>query len=239
MYYRYTNNDWDDILQDEYNQPYFKRLMQLVSDEYNTHTVYPPIGDVFNALKLTPYSKTRVVIVGQDPYINRGEAHGLSFSVKPGVKIPPSLMNIFKELRDDCGCFIPDNGCLIPWAQQGVLLLNSVLTVREGKSRSHESLGWEQFTDKIMEFLNDDELMNDSNRSNSRVFMLWGNYAKRKAYMISEDIHMVLKAAHPSPLAGGAFFGCKHFSKANEYLYETTPSTIDWQIPNIKGDNAK
>lgn len=236
MIYHYTNNDWDDILQSEYNEPYFRNLMKSVSDEYNSHTIYPPITDVFNALKLTPYSKTKVIIVGQDPYINEGEAHGLSFSVKPGVRIPPSLMNIFKELRDDCGCYIPDNGCLIPWAKQGVLLLNSVLTVRAGKSRSHDNLGWEQFTDRIMELLNDDELLSDTNGSNSRVFMLWGNYAKRKGYLISEDTHLVLKAAHPSPLAGGAFFGCKHFSKANEYLYETSPSTIDWQIPNIKGD---
>lgn len=227
-------NDWDELLQEEYKKDYFQNMIRFLDMEYRREDVFPPRADVFNALSYTSYKDTKVVIVGQDPYINPNEAHGFSFSVRPGVKIPPSLANIFKELHDDCGCYIPNNGCLIPWAQQGVLLLNSILTVRRGQSKSHANIGWEVFTNKIMDLLNDDTIGSVNGKSNTRVFMLWGNYAKQKADRIDTNTHLVLKAAHPSPLAGGAFFGCKHFSKANEYLNEISPNTIDWQIPNVE-----
>lgn len=221
-------NDWDDLLKEEFQQQYFKDLMEFLDIEYRRFDIFPPRSDIFNALKYTSYKDTKVVIVGQDPYINEGQAHGLAFSVQPEAKIPPSLYNIFKELRDDLGCYIPDNGCLIPWAQQGVLLLNTSLTVRSGSSGSHSAvnIGWSRFTNKILELLNQ--------KDESLIFMLWGNYAKSKADMLDPNSHMILKASHPSPLAGGAFFGCKHFSKANEYLYEITPHTIEWQIPNTQ-----
>ncbi len=229
-----TGNDWDELLQEEYKKDYFQNMMRFLDMEYRREDIFPPMADVFNALAYTSYKDTKVVIVGQDPYINPNEAHGFSFSVRPGVKIPPSLANIFKEIHDDCNCYIPNNGCLIPWAQQGVLLLNSILTVRRGQSRSHANIGWEVFTNKIMDLLNDDTIGSVNGKSNSRVFMLWGNYAKQKADRINTDTHLVLKAAHPSPLAGGAFFGCKHFSKTNQYLYEISDYSIDWQIPNIE-----
>lgn len=219
-------NDWDELLQDEYKKEYFKNLLSEVDKEYREYEIYPPRENIFDALKYTSYADTKVVIVGQDPYINPGQAHGLSFSVNPGANIPPSLINIFKELKDDVGCYIPNNGCLIPWAKQGVLLLNSILTVRRGISKSHKNIGWEKFTDAIMEILN--------KKDSSLIFMLWGNDAKRKGSIIDENSHMVLKSVHPSPLAGNAFLGCRHFSKANEYLYETTMTAIDWQIPDIK-----
>lgn len=234
-----TNNDWDDILQDEYNKDYFKSLMNILDYEYAHEEIYPPRDEIFNALRLTSYNDTKIVIVGQDPYIGPGQAHGLSFSVKPDKIIPPSLLNIYKELQNDCNCYIPNHGCLIEWAQQGVLLLNSVLTVRNGKSRSHYNIGWEIFTDKIIRLLNDDKLLYNDKGSRSRIFMLWGNNAKRKAECVDTNTHLVLKAAHPSPLAGGAFFGCKHFSKANEYLYEIGKEPINWQISNIKKENIK
>lgn len=220
-------NDWDDLLRDEMNQEYFKDLMTFLDIEYRRMYIYPPEENIFDALKYTSYKDTKVVIVGQDPYINPGEAHGLAFSVQPGAKIPPSLYNIFKELRDDVGCYIPNNGCLIPWAKQGVLLLNTALTVRAGSSGSHSnpSIGWPRFTDKILSLLNQ--------KDQSLIFMLWGKHAKSKAPLIDPESHMILQAVHPSPLAGGGFFGCKHFSKANMYLYETTNYSIDWQIPNI------
>lgn len=217
-------NDWDDILLEEFQKNYFKNLMEFLDGEYKRYDIFPPKDDIFNALKYTSYKDTRVVIVGQDPYINPGQAHGLSFSVQPDAKIPPSLYNIFKELHNDIGCDIPNNGYLKSWADQGVLLLNSVLTVRRGKSNSHANIGWEIFTNKILEKLNKSD--------RSIIFMLWGRYAKMKAELIDPDMHMILMAAHPSPLAGGAFFGCKHFSKALEYLYETSDSTINWQIQN-------
>lgn len=221
----FIGNDWDDILHEEFQKEYFKYLMAFLDNEYKEYEIFPPKNDIFNALKYTPYKDTRVVIVGQDPYINPGQAHGLSFSVQPDATIPPSLCNIFKELHDDIGCDIPNNGYLKSWADQGVLLLNSILTVRRGKSNSHANIGWEMFTNKILEKLNESD--------RSIIFMLWGRYAKMKAELVDPDMHMVLMAAHPSPLAGGAFFGCKHFSKALEYLYETSDSTINWQIQNI------
>lgn len=221
----FVGNDWDEILKNEYETTYFRSLMEYLDEEYRRDEIFPPKNDIFNALKFTSFKDTRVIIIGQDPYINPGEAHGLSFSVNPGVRIPPSLYNIFKELQTDMNCYIPDNGCLIPWAKQGVLLLNSILTVRRGKSNSHKDIGWDIFTNKIIELLN--------KKDRSLIFMLWGNYAKQKGSIIDPNSHMILRAVHPSPLAGGAFFGCKHFSKANEYLYETDKTTIDWQIPNL------
>lgn len=218
-------NDWDDLLKDEFQKNYFITMEEYIRQEYKRLEIYPPENDIFNALRLCSYADTKVVIVGQDPYINPGQAHDLSFSVLPGAKIPPSLMNIFCELRDEMGCYIPNNGCLIPWAKQGVLLLNSVLTVRKGYSNSHKDIGWEIFTDTIMRLLNQKE--------KSIIFLLWGAKAKSKAYMIDPNSHLILTAPHPSPLAGGGFFGCNHFIKANQFLYEIYPDTIDWQIPNI------
>ena len=222
---RYTDNDWDDILQDEYNKTYFQNLMQKVYQEYSRYEVFPDKKDIFNALSLTSFKDTKIVILGQDPYINPDEAHGLAFSVKPGVRVPPSLVNIYKELHDDINFRIPNHGCLLSWAMNGVLLLNSILTVRRGQSRSHSGIGWEIFTDAVIKKLNDDK--------DNVIFMLWGNYAKQKGTIIDREKHLVLTAAHPSPLAGGAFFGCKHFSKAAQYLYDISTHEVDWSIKDI------
>lgn len=225
----YIGNDWDELLENEFKKEYFQRLMGFLDYAYDCKDILPPRKDIFNAFKTTSYADTRVVIVGQDPYIKPGQAHGYAFSVLPGNDIPPSLYNIFKELESNGGYYIPDNGCLLPWAEQGVLLLNSILTVEKGISNSHAKKGWEIFTDEVINILN--------KKDKSLVFMLWGNYAKKKGMIIDTNMHLVLKAAHPSPLAGGAFFGCNHFMLANEYLYETSPSTIDWQIPNIQKED--
>ena len=221
-------NDWDELLSPILNSNKIQKLWALInmanSPQY-PRRVYPEKKDVFNAFKHTSYADTKVVILGQDPYINPGQAHGFAFSVPVGVAIPPSLVNIFKELHDDMGCYIPNNGCLIPWADQGVLLLNTILTVDEGRSRSHAGMGWEELTDYVIKLLND--------KDQSIVFMLWGNYARKKAELIDPAKHLILQAPHPSPLAGGAFFGCRHFSQASNFLYEIYPNTIDWQIPNV------
>lgn len=222
---KFIGNDWDNLLKEEFQKNYFITMEEYIRQEYKRMEIFPAEDDIFNAIRLCSYADTKVVIVGQDPYINPGQAHGLSFSVLPGARIPPSLMNIFCELRDELGCYIPNNGCLIPWAKQGVLLLNSVLTVRRGCSNSHKDIGWEIFTDAIMRLLNQ--------KDKSIVFLLWGARAKSKAYMIDPSSHLILTAPHPSPLAGGGFFGCNHFVKANQFLYEIYPETIDWQIPNI------
>ena len=222
---KFIGNDWDDLLKEEFQKNYFITMEEYIRQEYKRMEIFPAEDDIFNAIRLCSYADTKVVIVGQDPYINPGQAHGLSFSVLPGARIPPSLMNIFCELRDELGCYIPNNGCLIPWAKQGVLLLNSVLTVRRGYSNSHKDIGWEIFTDTIMKLLNQ--------KDKPIVFLLWGAKAKSKAYMIDPTSHLILTAPHPSPLAGGGFFGCNHFIKANQFLYEIYPNTIDWQIPNI------
>lgn len=222
---KFIGNDWDNLLRDEFQKTYFITMEEYIRQEYKREEIYPAEGDIFNALRLCSYADTKVVIVGQDPYINPGQAHGLSFSVLPGAKIPPSLMNIFQEIHNELGCYVPNNGCLIPWAKQGVLLLNSVLTVRRGCSNSHKDIGWEIFTDTIMKLLNQ--------KDKSIVFLLWGAKAKSKAYAIDSAKHLILTAPHPSPLAGGGFFGCNHFIKANQFLYEIYPNTIDWQIPNI------
>jgi len=224
------NNDWDSLLGDEFQKNYYQQLRQFLKEEYRTKTIYPEIDNIFNALKFTSYEKVRVLILGQDPYINPGEAHGLAFSVQPTAKVPPSLQNIFKELESDIGCFIPDNGHLIHWAQQGVLLLNTILTVEQGRSKSHADIGWEQFTDNIISLIN--------KKDSSVVFMLWGRHAQKKISVINNPYnsnHLILTAAHPSPLAGDRFLGCKHFSKANEFLCAKGYASIDWQIQNIKG----
>ena len=219
-------NDWDDLLKNEFQKDYYLQLRVFLKEAYKSQTVYPSMYDIFNALKLTAYGEVKVVIVGQDPYINPGEAHGLAFSVLPGARIPPSLVNIFKELKTDLQCYMPDNGYLVHWAEQGVLLLNTVLTVRRGASKSHAGKGWEQFTDKVLELINQKE--------SPVIFMLWGRDAQKKGQFVDNPLHVVLQATHPSPLAGGRFFGCKHFSKANDFLHKNGLGIIDWQIPNIK-----
>lgn len=218
-------NDWDEKLKDLFNDSKVTQTLEAVENEYKNNVCYPPEEDIFNAFKYTSYTDTRVVILGQDPYIKEGQAQGLSFSVPAGVQIPPSLLNIFKELQGELECYIPNNGCLIPWAKQGVFLLNSILTVREYESNSHKDIGWEYFTDKVIEILNQKE--------NPICFMLWGAYARQKAQFIDQDKHLVLFAAHPSPLARGAFFGCNHFSKCNKFLKDEYGKQIDWQIKNI------
>jgi len=223
-------NDWDELLKDEFQKDYYQQLVAFLKHEYSSVSCYPPMIDIFNSLRYTACRDIKVVIIGQDPYINHGEAHGLAFSVQPGIRIPPSLLNIFKELREDIGCFIPDNGCLIPWARQGVLLLNTILTVREGISKSHRGKGWEVFTDKIIEII--DRI------GNPAVFMLWGRDAQQKMYTVNTHSHLILTAAHPSPLAGDRFFGCKHFSRANDFLQEKGYTGICWQIPNVKKEKA-
>ena len=218
-------NDWNELLSGEFQKDYYQRLREFLREEYRTKTIYPNMHDIFNALKLSSYKSVKVLIVGQDPYINEGEAHGLAFSVQPHAKIPPSLQNIFKEINTDIGCYIPNNGHLLHWAKQGVMLLNSVLTVEKGKSRSHAGQGWEIFTDTILDILN--------NKESPVAFLLWGKDAQIKGSRIDNPMHHVMVAAHPSPLAGGRFFGCCHFSQTNNFLEKNGMTTIDWQIPNI------
>lgn len=221
-----TNNDWDEIIKDEVKKPYYLELREFLKKEFlgGYATVYPPKNEVFSALKHTPYKDVKVVILGQDPYINSGEAHGMAFSVNKGVRVPPSLKNIFKELNEDLGAKIPTHGNLVQWASQGVLLLNTIFTVEAKKSKSHAGRGWEKFTDFLIGELN--------NKDEPIVFLLWGNNAKDKMDIITNPKHKVLTAAHPSPLAGGKFFGCKHFSKANEFLLENGQEPINWEISN-------
>lgn len=218
-------NDWAELLDDELNEPYYQQLRKFLIDEYSTRKIFPNMYDIFNALHFTSYADTKVVILGQDPYHEPGQAHGLSFSVLPDVPPPPSLLNIFKELRDDLGCFVPDNGCLKPWAEQGVLLLNAVLTVRAHAANSHRGRGWEQFTDKIIRLLNDHE--------RPLAFILWGRPARSKKVMITNPRHFIVESAHPSPLsASGGFFGSRPFSRVNKFLESIGETPIDWQIPN-------
>jgi uracil-DNA glycosylase len=219
-------NDWAPLLEDEFEKEYYLRLREFLKMEYKTKIVYPDMYDIFNALHYTPYEKVKVVLLGQDPYHGPDQAHGLSFSVKPHVPLPPSLKNIFKELHDDLGCYIPNNGCLIPWARQGVLLLNTVLTVRQGEAHSHRGKGWEQFTDRVISILN--------NREKPVVFMLWGRPAQSKLPLIDQTKHFIIRSPHPSPLsANRGFFGSRPFSKANRFLREIGEKEIDWQIPNL------
>ncbi|MEG2017430.1 MAG: uracil-DNA glycosylase [Clostridium sp.] len=219
-------NSWDGILAGEFDKPYYLKLKEFLINEYKTKTIYPDKYNIFNVLKLTAYEQVKVVILGQDPYHGLGQAHGLSFSVQPGIQTPPSLQNMYKELRDDLGCFIANNGYLVPWAKQGVLLLNTVLTVEAGKANSHRKKGWENFTDEIIKKLNE--------RDKPIVFLLWGNNAKEKMNLITNPNHFILTTVHPSPLsATRGFMGCKHFSKTNEILKGIGENEIDWQIPNI------
>ena len=219
-------NSWDELLKEEFQKDYYLALREFLKQEYSTRTIYPDMHDIFNALKLTDYNNVKVVILGQDPYHGEGEAHGLAFSVKPGIAIPPSLRNIYKELNQSMGCYIPNNGFLEKWAKQGVLLLNSSLTVRKDMANSHSGKGWEMLTDAIIKKLN--------NRKEPMVFMLWGNNAKSKAWFVDSAKHLVLMSVHPSPLsASRGFFGCNHFQKANEFLTQNGMSPIDWQIENI------
>ncbi|MDD2355384.1 MAG: uracil-DNA glycosylase [Lachnospiraceae bacterium] len=222
------DNDWLPAVGAEFKKPYYKELYYFVRDEYSKHVVYPPSDEIFNALHLTPLSKVKVVILGQDPYHNENQAMGLSFSVKPDVsELPPSLINIFRELHDDVGCHMPNNGDLTKWADQGVLLLNTVLTVRAHQAFSHKGHGWEQFTDAIINAVNMEE--------RPVVFMLWGSPAQSKSFMLDNPGHLVLKAPHPSPLSAyRGFFGCRHFSKCNEFLESHGETPIDWQIEDTK-----
>jgi len=219
-----TAMTWTDVLGKEKQKPYFKKIMNFVKAEHGKgKRIYPPQSEVFNALKLTPFENVKVVILGQDPYHNPGQAHGLSFSVKPGVKPPPSLQNMFEELKDDLGIEKPNTGCLTPWAEQGVLMLNSVLTVEGGKPQAHANIGWQQFTDHIIKSLNE--------HPERIVFLLWGSYAQRKSALINTLRHHVLIAPHPSPLsAHRGFFGCKHFSKTNELLKQMGREPINWNL---------
>ncbi len=219
-------NDWADALKPEFSKEYYKKLVKFVGREYTTFTVYPPGEDLLNAFHMTPLAKVKVVIIGQDPYHEPDQAHGLSFSVRPGIQIPPSLKNIYKELQSDCGCYIPNNGYLAKWAREGVLLLNSVLTVRAHQAASHRGKGWEEFTDAAIRILNQQD--------RPIVYMLWGNFARAKKEMLDNPHQLVLEAAHPSPFsADRGFFGCRHFSKANAFLTENGLEPIDWQIENI------
>ena len=216
-------NDWDSILADEWQKPYYLELRKFLKQEYSTQTVYPNMNDIFNALKLTSFKDTKVVIIGQDPYHGFGQAHGLCFSVKKGVVPPPSLKNIYKELKSDMGCEIPSHGELTSWAKQGVLLLNNVLTVREGLPNSHKGKGWEIFTDRVIGELNKKET--------PVVFLLWGANAQKKAEIITNPKHYKLMTVHPSPLsASRGFFGCRHFSKTNEILQKNRINPINWEI---------
>lgn len=211
---------WKEQLSEEFEKEYFISLTNFIRSEYQTKAIFPPAKLIFNAFDHTPFDKVKVVILGQDPYHNIGQAHGLSFSVNDGVKMPPSLINIFKEISDDLGMPMPSSGNLTRWADQGVLLLNATLTVEAHKAGSHQNKGWETFTDAAIRKLNE-------NRENI-VFLLWGSYAQKKAEFIDNQKHLVLKAAHPSPLARGAFFGNKHFSKANAYLASKGIEPIKW-----------
>lgn len=220
------SNDWLEPLSNEFKKPYYRKLYDTVKSEYQKGVVYPPANDIFNAFDFTPLEKVKVVIIGQDPYHEPGQAHGLCFSVKPGVETPPSLQNIYKELNSDLGCFIPNNGYLEKWARQGILLLNNVLTVRAHAANSHKGIGWEEFTDAVIEVLN--------KQDRPIVFLLWGKPAQTKCQSLNNPNHLILKAPHPSPLSAyRGFFGCKHFSMANEFLISKGLDPIDWQIEDI------
>lgn len=218
-------NDWDQVLAAEMDKPYFLELMNWLEEEYKEHTIFPPRPDLFQALKLTSYKGTRAVILGQDPYHGAGQAHGLSFSVLPGVKVPPSLRNIYKELSSDLGIPMPAGGTLTPWAKEGVLLLNTVLTVREGLPGSHQGKGWEKFTDAVVEALNA--------REEPVVFILWGSHAQKKGARINTERHLIIESAHPSPLAARrGFFGSRPFSRVNAFLEANGERPIDWNVIN-------
>ncbi|MFA2605132.1 uracil-DNA glycosylase [Bacillus cereus] len=219
-------NDWGPLLAPEFEKEYYLTLANFLREEYSTHVVYPKAEDIFNALEYTSYENTKVVILGQDPYHGPNQAHGLSFSVQPGIKTPPSLLNMYKELRDEYGYDIPNNGYLVKWAEQGVLLLNTVLTVRQGEANSHKGKGWEHFTDRVIELLNE--------REKPVIFILWGRHAQAKKKLITNTKHHIIESVHPSPLsARRGFFGSKPYSKVNTILANMGEREIDWEIPNL------
>ncbi len=222
----HIGNDWDQVLEGEFQKEYYLMLRSFLKTEYKNYLIHPDMNDIFNAMKLTSYQGTKAVILGQDPYHGENQAHGLAFSVQKGVDIPPSLLNMYKELKAELGCFIPNNGFLEKWARQGVLLLNASLTVRDGLANSHRNKGWEIFTDTVIQKLNE--------RQDPIIFLLWGNNAKEKERLITNPNHHILKTVHPSPLsASRGFFGCGHFIKTNEILKSMGKAPIDWQIENI------
>lgn len=219
----HLGNSWDSLLEEEFKKPYYQKLRQFLVQEYNNHTVYPDMSDIYTALKTTDYHSVKVVIIGQDPYHGPNQAHGLSFSVKPGIEPPPSLKNIFQEINKELDIPIPKTGCLLPWAKQGVLLLNAVLTVRAGEPNSHKGMGWETLTDRIIELLNQ--------RNQPMVFLLWGANARKKAEIITNPNHLILSCAHPSPLSAyNGFFGCGHFKACNKFLASQGLKPIDWHL---------
>ncbi len=219
-------NDWKEALSEEFKKPYYKNLYDFVTKEYRERQIFPPADDIFNALHYTSLSDVKVVILGQDPYHDVNQAHGLCFSVRPGIEPPPSLKNIYAELQSDMGCYIPNNGYLIKWAKQGVLMLNTVLTVRAHEANSHQGKGWENFTDAIIKKVNEQD--------RPVVYLLWGSPARKKKEMLNNPKHLILEAPHPSPLSAyRGFFGCKHFSMANDFLEKNGLTPIDWQIENI------
>ena len=219
-------NEWLEYLKPEFSKPYYRALYNFVKEEYSTHEVFPPSDKIFSALEHTSVKDVKVVIIGQDPYHEPGQAHGMSFSVMPGVKTPPSLQNMYKELNSELGCYIPNNGYLVKWADQGVLLLNAVLTVRSGAANSHKGKGWEQFTDAVIRAVNAQD--------RPVVYLLWGSNARAKKALINNPKHLVLEMVHPSPLSAyNGFFGCGHFKKANVFLEANGLKPIDWQIENI------
>lgn len=220
------NNDWLEAIGSEFDQPYYIELSRFIKSELSNHTIFPSEENIFNAFHYTPLHKVKVVIIGQDPYHNENQSHGLCFSVKPEVSIPPSLVNIYKELHDDLGCYIPNNGYLEKWARQGVLLLNTILTVRAHQPLSHKGMGWEKFTDAVIRTINVQD--------RPIVFILWGKPAQNKKSMLNNSRHLILEAPHPSPLSSfRGFFGSKPFSKTNEFLINNNLKPIDWQIENI------
>lgn len=223
------HNDWNALLQPEFQKDYYQRLRQILIREYRTRTIYPDMYDIFNAFHYTAYADVKVCIIGQDPYHGAGQAHGLSFSVRPDVAVPPSLQNIYKELHADLGCPIPDHGYLKKWTDEGVLLLNAVLTVRAGQAASHRGIGWEQFTDHVIALLNQ--------REKPLVFILWGAFAQSKIPMITNPAHCIIKSPHPSPFsASRGFFGSRPFSACNAFLTGTGQTPVDWQIDPLGGD---
>lgn len=223
----HLGNEWDEILANEFQQDYYKKIRYFLKQEYSEYTIYPPMEDIFNALRYTSYSEVKAVLLGQDPYHGPGQAHGLCFSVRPGVPAPPSLQNMFKELGSDLGIAPPPNGTLTGWAQQGVLLLNTVLTVRQGCANSHKNLGWTTFTDHVIEKLN--------TREQPIVFLLWGANARSKKKLITNPQHLILETVHPSPLSAyNGFFGCKHFSQCNAFLEANGILPIDWDLNHFQ-----
>lgn len=223
-------NEWDSLLAEEFEKEYYLQLREFLRQEYQTNRIYPPMEDIFNAFKYTSYSDVKIVILGQDPYHGEGQAHGMCFSVRPNVPMPPSLQNIFAELHDDIGMFAPHSGYLVPWAREGVLLMNTVLTVRDSQPNSHKGKGWEILTDRIITLL--------GQREQPIVFLLWGSHARKKKELITGSQHLILECAHPSPLSAyRGFFGCGHFSQANQFLYDHGITPVDWNVVNTKPEN--